>query len=109
MQYAVIVSGGKQYKVSVGDIIEVDRLKIAENNEVLFDTVLLHRTDNDISVGTPHLANVAVKGKVLENKKGEKIYVSKFKAKARHRRRIGFRSLLSKVQIVQVGKEKLPS
>lgn len=107
MQYAVIVSGGKQYKVSVGDIIEVDRLKVAEQKDVLFDTVLLHRTDSDIMVGTPKLADVVVKGKVLENGKGEKIYVSSFKAKVRHRKRIGFRSLLSKVQIVQVGKDQL--
>lgn len=109
MQYAVIVSGGKQYRVSVGNIIEVDRLSIAENSDVVFDTVLLYRADDKILVGTPTLPDVVVKGKVLENGKGEKLYVSKFKAKVRHRRRIGFRALLSKVQIVQVGKEKLHS
>ncbi len=109
MQYAVIVSGGKQYRVSVGDTIEVDRLPIAENNDVVFDTVLLHRTDDKTLIGTPKLPDVVVKGKVLENGKGEKIYVSSFKAKVRHRKRIGFRAFLSKVQIIQVGKEKLHS
>lgn len=107
MQYAVIVSGGKQYRVSAGDIIEVDRLSVAENSDVVFDTVLLHRADDKILVGTPILADVVVKGKVLENGKGEKLYVSKFKAKVRHRRRIGFRAFISKVQIVQVGNQEL--
>lgn len=106
MQYAVIVSGGKQYRVSVGDIIDVDRLKVAENSDVLFDAVLLHRTDDKTLIGTPKLLDVVVKGKVLENGKGVKLYVSKFKAKVRHRRRIGFRSHLSKVQIVQVGNDQ---
>lgn len=109
MHYAVIASGGKQYKVSVGDIIEVDRLKAAKDSDVLFDAVLLHRTDSEILVGTPNLSDVVVKGKVIENGKGVKLYVSKFKAKARYRRRIGFRSLLSTIQITQVGKEKLHS
>ena len=108
MQYAVIVSGGKQYRVSVGDIIEVDRLQIKDAGvDVLFNTVLLHKTDSETSVGTPTLPDVIVKGLLVENMKGEKLYVSKFKAKVRHRRRIGFRSHLSKVQIVQVGNDQL--
>lgn len=108
MQYAVIVSGGKQYRVSIGDIIEVDRLQIKDAGaDVLFNKVLLHKTESETSVGTPTLSDVVVKGLLVENMKGEKIYVSKFKAKVRHRRRIGFRSHLSKVQIIQVGNDQL--
>lgn len=107
MQYTIIASGGKQYKVSVGDIIEVDRLKAAVNSDVVFDNVLLHKIDSETLVGTPNLSGVVVKGKVLENGKGVKLYVSKFKAKSRHRRRIGFRSHLSTVQIIQIDKEQL--
>lgn len=107
MHYAVIVSGGKQYRVSVGDIIEVDRLPVAENADVVFDNVLLFKSGDETKVGTPTVSGVKVAGTVLSNNKGEKIYVSKFKAKARYRRTIGFRAFLSKIQITQVGDEKL--
>lgn len=107
MYYAVIVTGGKQYRVSVGDIIEADRLPVAENAEVVFDNVLLFVSGKETKIGTPTLSGVKVVGKVLGNIKGEKIRVSKFKAKSRHRRTIGFRAFLSKIQITQVGDEKL--
>lgn len=102
MKYAVIESGGKQYRVTEGDILEVDRLSVPEKSDLMFDRVLLTRLDEKVIIGTPLLQNVKVKGKVLALTKGEKINVRKFKAKSRHRRTTGFRASLTKIQITEI-------
>ena len=102
MKYAVIESGGKQYKVSEGDVLEVDRLLVSEKSDLMFDRVLLTKLDDQVSIFTPLLQNVKVKGKVLSQTKGEKINVRKFKAKSRHRRSTGFRASLTKIQITEI-------
>lgn len=106
MKYAVVKTGGKQYKVSEGDIIDVDRLKIEKNEKVVFDNVLLLVSDSSVEIGKPFLAGEKVEGKLLDNIKGEKIRVAKFKAKARFRRVTGFRASISRVQIEKVGGAK---
>ncbi len=106
MKYVVIRSGGKQYRVSEGDILEVDRLPVAADGEVSFDSVLLSVSDESVKIGSPTIPNAHVSAKVLGQTKGEKIRVSKFKSKVRHRRVSGFRSSLTKVQIVNIGVSK---
>lgn len=101
MNYAVIKTGGKQYRVSAGDVLEIDRLS-TDGDTVVFDDVLLLVSDSGIKIGKPRLVDVKVKAKILEQTKGEKIRVSKFKAKARYRRTIGFRAHLSKVMIEKI-------
>lgn len=102
MKYAVIKSGGKQYRVSEGDIIEVDRL--SENKgKISFDNVLLYVTDGSVKIGKPNITGEKVEASLVENFKGDKIRVSKFKAKARYRRVTGFRPFLSRVKIEKVG------
>ena len=103
MKYAVIKSGGKQYKVSEGDIIEVDRLPFEKDGKVLFDEVLLLVSDSGLKIGKPTLSNEKVEGKILDNIKGDKIRVSKFKSKVRYRRVTGFRASLSRVKIEKIG------
>lgn len=103
MKYAIIKTGGKQYKVAEGDIIEVDRLS-EEKDKVVFDQVLLLVTDGDVKVGKPMLSGEKVEAKILGNLKGTKIRVSKFKSKVRYRRVSGFRASLTKVQIEKIGK-----
>jgi len=105
MKYAVIRTGGKQYKVSVGDIIEIDRLP-QDDGKVVFDQVLLLVSDGQTKIGKPTLPKEKVEGKVLGNIKGEKIRVSKFKSKVRYRRVTGFRASLTKVQIEKIGGTK---
>ena len=105
MKYAVIGSGGKQYRVAEGDIIEVDRLDSKEGEKVNFESVFLIVQDGQLEIGKPIVAGARVLGKIIENKKGEKIRVSKFKSKVRYRKTIGFRALLSKVQIEKIEKE----
>lgn len=102
MEYAVVKIGGKQYKVAEGDILEVDRLPVEKDGVMTFDEVLLWVADGQVKVGTPFVKEVRVKAKVLEQKKGEKIRVAKFKAKVRYRRVMGFRPLLTRLHIEQI-------
>ena len=109
MKYAIVKTGGKQYKVSEGDIIDVERLKVEKNEKVIFDNVLLLVSDSSVKIGKPFLAGEKVEGKLVDNFKGEKIRVAKFKAKARYRRVTGFRASISRVQIEKVGGVKVKS
>jgi large subunit ribosomal protein L21 len=110
MKYAVIKTGGKQYKVSEGDVIEVDKLDVKEG-PLNFEEVLLVVSDGNVQVGKPMLSGTKVSATLLEQKKGEKIRVAKFKSKVRYRRVTGFRALLSKVRIekIESGKVKEPA
>lgn len=102
MEYAVIKTGGKQYRVSSGDVLEIDKLPQDADSNITFEDVLLLVSDSSVKIGKPMLSSVKVKAKLLEQKKGKKIDVYKFKAKARYRRKIGFRALLSKVLIEKI-------
>jgi large subunit ribosomal protein L21 len=106
MKYAIIKTGGKQYKVSEGDVLEVDRLKAEKDGKVIFDEVLLLVSDEGMKVGKPFLPGGKVEAKVIDNIKGDKIRVSKFKSKVRYRKTMGFRASLSKVMIEKIGGTK---
>lgn len=101
MKYAVIQTGGKQYKVAEGDVIDVDKLEVT-GNTVSFSDVLLFVSDDAAKVGNPHVPGVTVEAALLEQRKGEKIRVGKFLAKSRHRRVTGHRQQLSRVQINKI-------
>lgn len=98
MKYAVIATGGKQYKVTEGSTITIDRLPVDIETTYTFPEVLM-LVDTKTRIGTPLLRDVVVTGKVLEHSKGEKIRISKFKAKAKYRRSTGFRASHTKVMI----------
>jgi large subunit ribosomal protein L21 len=102
MNYAVIKTGGKQYKVSEGDIIEVDRIS-GNNGKINFEEVLLLVSDGKVKVGKPFLKGEKVEGRILGDTRGEKVRVSKFKSKVRYRRTVGFRAALTRVQIEKIG------
>lgn len=108
MKYAVIVSGGKQYRVTEGATIDVEHIPLAEKGAFSFDTVLLYRFEDTFLVGTPHLPQVSVKGSVVDNIKGKKIRVSTYKAKVRNRRVRGHRQHLTRIRVdaIQAGDEK---
>ncbi|MBI4097659.1 MAG: 50S ribosomal protein L21 [Candidatus Levybacteria bacterium] len=101
MQYAVIRAGGKQYKVNVGDVLELDKLA-SEKNKIVFDEILLVVTDGKVTLGKPSVSGAKVEATLLEQKKGDKIRVARFKAKARHRRVVGFRPHLSVIKIDKI-------
>ncbi|MCX7796424.1 MAG: 50S ribosomal protein L21 [bacterium] len=101
--YAIIETGGKQYKVSPGDILTVEKLDVGEGEEVVFDKVLMIKGNEGESViGTPYLENIKVKGIVLEQFRGKKIIVFKYRPKKHYRRKRGHRQYLTRVQIAEV-------
>lgn len=90
--YAVIETGGKQYRVEEGTLFEHERLGGVEVGQAIeFDKVLLLVENDDVRVGTPHLEGAAVKGEVREEARGEKIIVYKYKSKKGYRRKQGHR------------------
>ena len=95
-------TGGKQYKAVVGGILEIEKVDFEPGNVLTFDKVLLYTTNGVIKIGQPMLDGFSVKAKVLEQFKGDKIRVAKFKAKARYRRVQGHRQQLTKIQITKI-------
>ena len=100
--YAIIETGGKQYKVNEGDVIYVEKLNVNEGDTVNFDCVKAISMGNDFKVGTPNVEGAVVSGKVLANGKGKKIYVIKYKAKKNEKKKIGHRQPYTKVQILSI-------
>jgi large subunit ribosomal protein L21 len=97
--YAVIETGGKQYKVKAGSVIQVEKLVAEENTAIQFDKVLAVWDDKGIQVGRPYLEGAAVKGTVLDQIKADKILVFKFKPKTGYKRTQGHRQKLSVIKI----------
>lgn len=108
MKYAVITSGGKQYRVSEGETVAVEKLGLQPNDSYTFTDVLLFVDGDTKEVGMPTLTSVMVSGKVVGEKKTRKVRVAKFKAKAKYRRVTGHRSVLTHVMIekIEAGKAK---
>jgi large subunit ribosomal protein L21 len=102
MKYAIVRTGGKQYKVSEGDILEVDNLNVEKDAKLVLDDVLLVVSDNSVKIGKPNVTGQKVSAIVLDNIRGEKIRVSKYKSKVRFRRTTGFRASLSKIKIESI-------
>lgn len=100
--YAVIETGGKQYKVSEGDVLEVEMLNQDEQEQVVFDKVMLVKDGEQVRVGTPTVDDAKVEGTVLEHGKGDKITVFKYKPKKNYRRKQGHRQPYSKVKIDKI-------
>ncbi|MEG0269391.1 MAG: 50S ribosomal protein L21 [Clostridia bacterium] len=100
--YAVIVSGGKQYRVSQGDVIYVEKLEQDVNSKLNFDVLMLG-SDEGVEIGTPTLAGAKVEGKVVAQVKGEKIIIYKYKSKKNYHRKAGHRQLYTKVEITAIG------
>lgn len=100
--YAIIVTGGKQYKVSVGDEIFVEKLDGEAGEKVKFDKVLAVSDDNGINAGTPTLDGAVVEGEIVKQGKQKKIIVYKYKPKQGYRRKQGHRQPYTRVRIDQI-------
>jgi large subunit ribosomal protein L21 len=98
--YAVIESGGKQYKVEEGTSLLVDRLDAKDGDKISLRPVLFR--DGDVIVGAKELAKVKVEAKVAEHLRGEKIKVFKYKAKKGYRKRAGHRSELTRLEVTSL-------
>ena len=100
--YAIIKTGGKQYKVAEGDVIMVEKLAVGEGEAVVFDQVLTVVNDADVKIGTPVVEGAKVTGKVEAQGKDKKILVFKYKAKSNYRKRQGHRQPFTKIVIEKI-------
>ena len=100
--YAIIKTGGKQYKVSEGVEIIVEKLDVEEGAQVTFDEVLAIVDGENVKVGRPKVEGAKVTGTVVKNGKGPKIRIFKYKHKTNYRRRMGHRQPFTKVKIDKV-------
>lgn len=100
--YAVIKTGGKQYRVQQGDVIFIEKLDAQADDAVTFDEVLLVGDGEQAQVGTPVVAGAKVEGKVLSQVKSRKIVVYKYKAKKNERKKQGHRQPYTKVEITAI-------
>lgn len=102
-EIAVILTGGKQYVVSVGDTLEVELLAawgdLKEGDTVTFDKVLLMDNGTDTTIGTPYIDGAKITGRYVSDVKGKKISIVRYKAKSNRDRKLGHRQKYSKVQI----------
>jgi large subunit ribosomal protein L21 len=97
--YAVVGSGGKQYKVRQGDILRVEKIPGDVGSEVTFDKVLMCSDGDAVDIGQPVLDNVAVKGRIVQQGKARKIIVFKYKKRKRFRRKRGHRQQFTAIKI----------
>ncbi|MBQ3202849.1 MAG: 50S ribosomal protein L21 [Clostridia bacterium] len=97
--YAIIETGGKQYKVQNGDVLFIEKLNVAEEASVTFDKVIALHDDAGLKVGAPYVEGATVTANVLKNGKGKKITVFTYKPKKGKARKLGHRQPYTKVQI----------
>ena len=102
MKYAILESGGKQYRVCEGEAIEVDRLPLEVGESVEWQDVLLLVDDSKTLIGQPYIKGVKVKGKVVDQIKARKVLVFKYKPKIRYRRTQGHRQRYTRVMIEKI-------
>ena len=100
--YAIVETGGKQYKVAEGDVLFIEKLEVADDAEVTFDKVLLVSKEDGAVVGSPLVAGATVSAKVLKHGKGKKIIVFKYKSKKNYRRKQGHRQPYTQEQIAKI-------
>ena len=102
MSFAIIETGGKQYKVSASNILKVEKLDIKKGNKVEFKKVLLVKDDKTVEIGDPTVSGAIVEGMLLDNIKDKKVIVFKKRRRQNSRKRYGHRQPLSKVQITKI-------
>lgn len=100
--YAIIKTGGKQYRVSEGDEIFVEKLEGGAGDKVTFDQVLAVSNDQGIQVGNPLVENAKVEAEIVKHGKGKKIVIFKYKSKKTYRNKTGHRQPYTKVKITSL-------
>ena len=100
--YAVVVDGGRQYRVMEGQELEIDFRHLPAGSEVVFDDVLADSKAGQLTIGKPKVKGAKVKAEVLGLVQGEKIYVQKFARRKNYRRRTGHRSISTKIRIASI-------
>ena len=99
---AVIVTGGKQYTVSEGDVLYIEKLNAEEEAIIKFDQVLAVLDGENSKIGAPVVEGAVVEGKVVKNGKGKKLVIFKYKAKKNEKKKMGHRQPYTKVEITKI-------
>lgn len=100
--FAVVETGGKQYKVSIGSIIKIEKISAKEGEEIILDKILLLNKDGEVLIGKPYLEGIKVIARVLKHDKYPKVIVFKFKRKKHYRRKYGHRQPFTKLSIENI-------
>jgi len=100
--YAVILAGGKQHRVSVGEVFKTDLLDVDEGASVDFDQVLMVAQDDAVKVGEPYLEGAKVSGEVVRHGRDKKIHIIKFKRRKHHMKQMGHRQYFTEVKITDI-------
>jgi len=101
-EYAVVETGGKQYRVAPGDIVDVEYLPTEPGDEVELDRVLLVAGENGVTVGTPTVPGARVRAEIVDRLRGKKLLVFKYKNKVRYRRKMGHRQVMTRLAIREI-------
>ena len=102
MAFAVIETGGKQYRVSPGSFVSVEKLEASEGDTFVFDKVLMYQNSENPVIGAPFIEGVSVTAQVVSQTKGQKIRVFTYKPKKRERKTQGHRQHLTQVKIIDI-------
>lgn len=105
MKYAIVESGGKQFKAVEGSPIEVDLLPVEEGTQLVLENVLMLVDEDKISVGTPHVKKATIKATVAEHIKGPKVVIFKYRPKKRIRVKTGHRQKYTRLMIDSISVE----
>ncbi|MBL4660029.1 MAG: 50S ribosomal protein L21 [Alcanivoracaceae bacterium] len=101
--HAVIVTGGKQYRVKEGDVLRVEKLGLDEGTTIDFTEILMTSNGDDaISVGTPYVEGASVSAEVMSNGRSKKVRIMKFKRRKHHMKQMGHRQSYSEIKIKQI-------
>ena len=100
--FAVIETGGKQYKVAPGEKVKVEKLDVKEGDSFKFDKVLLTADGDKVEVGVPYVNGAVVEAKVLEQGRADKVIVFKYHSETRYRKRKGHRQMFTELEIVKI-------
>lgn len=102
LMYAIIVTGGKQYKVEAGDVVFIEKLDVEADSEIVFDKVIAVGSDDGIKVGAPYVDGATVTAKALKNGKAKKVTVMTYKPKKNEKRKLGHRQPYTKIEIAAI-------
>ena len=100
--YAIIKTGGKQYKVEQGDVLKLELLSMEVGEEVCFDQVLMIATDESVSCGSPYVVNAVVQAEILSHGRHKKIKIVKFRRRKHYMRHMGHRQGYTEVKILSI-------
>jgi len=102
MAYAIIQTGGKQYRVAAGDVLDVEKLDSAAGDKTTFSEVLLVSNGSNVAIGAPFVAGATVEAEIVDQHRGEKVVAYKFKRRKGYHRTVGHRQSLTRLKITGI-------